>query len=288
MDLVIPHSDGYSIRQADWKDAIPIQHLLSYQSKIHRFLDWRDPLQWLGMQPFMMLEKQGKLHAVLACPIDPLNIAWVRLFACSWEIDVNHAWDLLTAEVFPQLTIMNPDAHCYLLALEGWIDHLAQQKQYPKHQEIVILQRDLSSFLQNPVKIDIIIRKITQDDLPRVASIDTECFEDLWIYSQPTLQLAYQKSDITYLAEMHSKPVGYLLGTISDDIGHLARIAVLPEVKRHQIATSLIGRFMLDLEERGLSQATVNTQSNNQASLALYDKMGFQRTGESFGVYRIL
>ena len=30
-------------------------------------------------------------------------------------------------------------------------------------------------------------------------------------------------------------------------------------------------------------QVTLNTQSNNQASLALYDKMGFRRTGETFG-----
>jgi ribosomal protein S18 acetylase RimI-like enzyme len=288
MVLHKPIADGLTIRQADWKDAIPIQYLLKNQSKVHRYLDWRNPLEWLGLKPFLILEKQDKLQAVLACPMDPDYIAWVRLFACSWEIASITAWDLLTKEALYQLSTTTLDARCYILALEDWIERLVHQKKYPKHQEITILQKLLTPLVPSGGSVDLIIREMTLNDLPEVAVIDARSFEDLWVYSLPTLQLAFQQSEISYIALIECKPVGYLLGTISDQVGHLARIAVLPENKRHQVATHLIERFIIDLADRNITLVTLNTQSNNQASLALYDKMGFQRTGETFGVYQIL
>lgn len=35
----------------------------------------------------------------------------------------------------------------------------------------------------------------------------------------------------------------------------------------------------------GISRLSVNTQSDNQASLSLYQRMGFMRTGEEYPVY---
>jgi ribosomal protein S18 acetylase RimI-like enzyme len=129
---------------------------------------------------------------------------------------------------------------------------------------------------------------MSDDDLPDVENIDSACFEDLWIYSLPTLQLAFRQSSLSYLAEINGKPVGYLLGTISSQTAHLARIAVLAEYTRHHIASQLMGAFFTDLKSQNINQVTLNTQSDNQASLALYDKMGFRRTGETFTVYQIL
>jgi len=39
------------------------------------------------------------------------------------------------------------------------------------------------------------------------------------------------------------------------------------------------------LNDKGVTRLTVNTQSDNLASLALYEKMGFTVTGEKFPVY---
>ena len=47
------------------------------------------------------------------------------------------------------------------------------------------------------------------------------------------------------------------------------------------IVTDLIRR----LKKKGVARLTVNTQSDNLSSLALYDKMGFVVTGEKFPVY---
>ena len=280
--------EGFSIRQANWQDAISIQRLLNAHALVHRYLDWRDPLQWLGPQPYLLLEKQQKLHAVLACPTDPANIAWVRLFACSWEIALDHAWNLLMPAAMHQLSLVESDPHCYILALEDWIDLLLRQKQYRKHQELFILERDLEPFVIPADTTAVIIRNMVDNDLPEVEMIDTASFEDLWVYSLPTLQLAFQQSGLAYLAEIQGKPVGYLLGTISGQMAHLARIAVLAENKRQHVASHLVERFFKDLGPLNVRKVTLNTQSNNQASLALYDKMGFRRSGETFAVYQLL
>jgi ribosomal protein S18 acetylase RimI-like enzyme len=281
-------AEGFSIRQANWQDAISIQRLINAHSLVHRYLDWRDPLQWLGPQPYLLLEKYQKLHAVLACPTDPANIAWVRLFACSWEIALDRAWNLLVPAAMQQLSLMESDPHCYILALEDWIDMLLKQKQYQKHQELTILERNLEPLPIRAENPDVIIRAMVDNDLPDVEMIDTASFEDLWVYSLPTLQMAFQQSALAYLAEIHGKPVGYLLGTISGRTAHLARIAVLSENKRQHVASHLMEKFFKDLGKKNVKQVTLNTQSNNQASLALYDKMGFRRTGETFAVYQIL
>jgi ribosomal protein S18 acetylase RimI-like enzyme len=281
-------AEGFIIRQADWQDAISIQRLINAQSLVHRYLDWRDPLQWLGPQPYLLLEKHHELQAALACPADPANIAWVRLFACSWKISIEHAWKPLVTAAIEQMSSMGSNHHCYILALEDWIDQLMRENHYTKHQDLVVLQRSLSPpfpLLSNP---EIKIRKIMESDLPYVEMIDATSFEELWVYSLPTLQLAFQKSDLTYLAEIGGKPAGYLMGTISGSTSHLARIAVLAEYKRQHIASGLMGAFFAALQDRGINQVTLNTQSDNHASLALYDKMGFRKTGETFAVYQII
>jgi ribosomal protein S18 acetylase RimI-like enzyme len=281
-------AEGYSIRQADWRDAIIIQRLLNAHSLVHRYLDWRDPLQWLGPQPYLLLEKNHRLHAVLACPTDPANIAWVRLFACSWEINLNRAWDLLITAASQLLYSLESNPRCYILALEDWIDLLLQQKKYQKHQDLIILHRDLSLEFQSRGTSCVSIRKLSESDLPDVESIDAVSFEDLWVYSLPTLQLAYKQSELSYLAVIEGQPVGYLFGTISGQNAHLARIAVLSSFTRHHIASQLMATFFADLRAQAIYQVTLNTQSDNQASLALYDKMGFRKTGETFTVYQIL
>ena len=49
------------------------------------------------------------------------------------------------------------------------------------------------------------------------------------------------------------------------------------------LLVELFGR----LSQLGVNRLTVNTQSDNEASLGLYQKMGFVRTGEQYPVYTV-
>lgn len=69
--------------------------------------------------------------------------------------------------------------------------------------------------------------------------------------------------------------------------GHLARLAVHPYAQRHHIAHGLVRQMLARFGRMGTHRVTVNTQSDNAASLALYRSMGFKLTGNTFPVYLV-
>ena len=53
------------------------------------------------------------------------------------------------------------------------------------------------------------------------------------------------------------------------------------------MGATLVGDLILHMQSTGGSKVTVNTQASNAASLALYSRLGFLRTGEQFPVYTL-
>ena len=81
--------------------------------------------------------------------------------------------------------------------------------------------------------------------------------------------------------------VGYQISTSFPFSGHLARLAVRPEYQRMNVAYGLVHDLLARFKQQGIWRATVNTQDSNLASISLYEKIGFRRTGEEFAVYEI-
>ena len=78
--MIFP-TEKLHIRQATRADYLQINNFLHTETYIHRHLDWRAPIEWLGSQPFLVGEENGELAAILACPTDPDQIAWIRLYS---------------------------------------------------------------------------------------------------------------------------------------------------------------------------------------------------------------
>ena len=74
------------VRPAVLTDQRQIANLMHFSPTIHRHLDWRYPLDWIGSPPFFVLENQGQIISALACPPDPPSVAWVRLVCQLREI----------------------------------------------------------------------------------------------------------------------------------------------------------------------------------------------------------
>ncbi len=130
------------------------------------------------------------------------------------------------------------------------------------------------------------MRPMILDDLPCVAEVDAAAFEPLWQNSLPALSKAFSQAIYPSVAQDESGLAGYQLSTGSPFGAHLARLAVRPEAQGRGIASALISDLMdCVCRDENLSHITVNTQSNNMASLALYEKIGFRRTGEQYPIY---
>ena len=74
----------YTVRTALLSDQKQIGSFLNRAGAMHRHLDWRSPLDWLGYDQFLILEESSKIKALLICTAEPGEVFWMRVFA-SWN-----------------------------------------------------------------------------------------------------------------------------------------------------------------------------------------------------------
>jgi len=124
------------------------------------------------------------------------------------------------------------------------------------------------------------------DDLPRIEQIDHLAFVPIWLNSKESLRVAYQQAAVASVAEENGHIVGYQISTATAGGGHLARLAVTPSDQGLGVGSALLQDALSTFQRRGAHTVTVNTQKENFASLALYQKWGFTLTGEEFPIYQ--
>jgi len=272
------------VRPALLKDHQQIANLIYYEPYIHRHLDWRAPLDWLGKPEFWVAEYGRLVTASLACPIDPLNIAWIRLFASSGDLTLTDSWSSLwgiareSLEVQKEITVA-------AITTQDWFTPLLQSSNFTVAQHIVILEYEGKAVPPSRSLTDISLRTMTARDLPAVAELDAAAFVPLWQNSLDALQRALMQAGWATVAESNEGIIGYQISTYNPFGGHLARLAVHPAAQRQGIGYALVQDLLRESAERGLRKITVNTQDDNKASLALYKNIGFHRTREEYPVF---
>ncbi len=270
-----------SVRLAQEKDRRQLANLIHFGSWVHRHLDWRPPLDWIGYQPYLIAESDGKILAALACPPNPPEAAWMRLFAVSSDITVEEAWEILW-----------PAAHEYLwgttiaaISLQGWFSQQLAAAKFTHTHSVAMLTWEGQELPPESIVPDCILRLMNFDDLLAVKDLDAQSFEPIWQQSIDMLEIAFRQAAVATVAEDEDGIIGYQISTAGSEGGHLARLAVHPRVQGEGVGYSLIRDLLVQFYRRGALKITVNTQINNVASLALYQKAGFNRTGEIYPVY---
>ncbi len=272
------------IRQAKPSDQQKIADLIFFESHVHRHLDWRTPLDWLGFSPYWVFEEGRQITGALACPTDPDSIAWIRLFAFASHLSKDAAWPPLWQAARQQLAEQG-GATAAAIATQHWFEQLLTENHFQRAGHIVLLQWDAGPEEAAMYDAPVAIRDMTSRDLRRVADVDAAAFEPLWRNSLAALTKAYQQSSYATVAEDESGIVGYQLSTGGSFGAHLARLAVMPQSQGRGIGSALVSDLILHMRRSGGAKVTVNTQDSNTASLAAYSRLGFRRTGEEYPVY---
>jgi ribosomal-protein-alanine N-acetyltransferase len=272
------------VRPAVAADHERISNLIYFESYVHRHLDWRAPLDWLGYNPYWVIQEGERLSGALACPPDPDSIAWIRLFAFASHVSGRSAWRLLWSAARQQLA-QQGGATGAAIATQPWLDPILIEDGFDLAGNIVLLEWSDARRPQARIPSGISIRPMTRQDLPRVVEVDAAAFEPLWRNSLGALSKAFTQASYASIAEDRSDPVGYQLSTAGSFGTHLARLAVRPEAQRRGMGAALVSDLMAHMPPDGEQRVTVNTQANNAASLALYYRLGFRRTGERYPVY---
>jgi ribosomal protein S18 acetylase RimI-like enzyme len=272
------------VRQAVPQDQHQIANLMFFESHVHRHLDWRAPLDWLGSPFYWVLEKDGRVMAVLACPQDPPGVAWVRLFAHARQISLEDAWAALWKDARGMLEKLGGGTVA-LIAMQRWLSALLSKYNFEHTQDIVMLEWKGTELPALSSAAILTVRSMRPDDLPEVAELDAAAFTPLWQNPLDALERALPQATVATVLEDERGVVGYQISTANPFGAHLARLAVRPDAQRQGLGSSILTDLIRRLNEKGVARLTVNTQSDNLASLALYEKMGFNVTGENFPVY---
>lgn len=292
MDMKTSHL----VRPVIEKDRRGLSKLFEREAFIHQHLDWRSPLDWIGYKPYILLEPaRGVITplltveyplAALACPQDPPGVAWIRVFAVSPQNNLGEAWLLLWQEAQVQL---DEDGFIGIVAaipIYDWFREILDRSEFLHTHDVVMLSWVSTTIPALHELHATKIRNMDFKDLLEVQSVDEAAFPCLWHYSRRTLELALQNAILATVVERDGRVVGYQISTATHVAGgHLARLAVSPEYQGLGIGYNLVCDVLAQLTQRGLTSITVNTQHNNLVSLALYDKIGFRRTRETYPVY---
>lgn len=274
------------VRPADSSDHQQLSNLIFFETHLHRHLDWRSPLDWLGDRFFWALEEGSRITAALACPFETGHIGWVRLFVHAAGWSAGNAWDLLwhtAKEEIAQASGSN-GAVIGAIAMQPWFQNVLAASGFENSQAIVMLEWRYQPWAKVEAE-GIRIRTMTEADLPHVEQTDAASFEPLWHNPLSTLKNAFAQSLIGTVVEDDGGIAGYQLTTGSGRHAHLARLAVHPRAQGRGAGRLLVGDLFAKLTSHGIGRLSVNTQSDNFVSLRLYERMGFVRTGDQYPVY---
>jgi ribosomal-protein-alanine N-acetyltransferase len=274
-------------REATTKDLQKLANLIHFEAHIHRHLDYRPPLDWVGEHPFLVLEQDGSITAALACPPDPPQVAWIRLFAASSREQIWHAWETLWIEAVTNLRAARIPRWLAAIPMHKWFEDLLIKSSFEYNHSITMLNWENQPLPEPPANPGFNLRPMTLDDLPAVQQIDEASFSLIWQNSLPCLEFAFRQASIATVVEIDGQLVGYQISTSTPVGGHLARLAVTPEQQGQGIGRQLLQDLLTQFIRRGAHTITVNTQKDNIASLALYRRMGFEFSGEDYPVYKM-
>ena len=274
------------VRPAVLTDQRQIADLIHSSSHVHRHLDWRSSLDWIGSPPFFVIESQGQVVAALGCPPEPPSVAWVRLFVNSGKIPVQESWQMLWDRAHAELAHKGQFVAAAIVSQE-WLHALLLSSGFGRRQSVIMLERDGDTPAGVALPPGISMRAMMPFDLPAVAEVDASAFELLWQNALPVLERAYPQAVWPAVAEMDGRVISYQLSTRNPLGLHLARLAVRPAVQGKGLGYALVADLIQQAGRHGLSHLTVNTQNDNAASLALYQRMGFRETRERYPVYQL-
>lgn len=275
-----------SPRLATTSDYSALLSFMNGQNYLHRHLDWCDTLDWLGSLPFLLTEENHRVTSVLACPPDPAEIAWVRMFGVSGHHSADRAWKTLIPYALDALETLTPRPLLVSLSLRDWYTELLKQNRFAFHQDIVVFMYDHTPPPPLPPLENLVLRPMQAEDIPEVLRIDHLAFEPIWRLSEQDIKHAYRKSTYRTVMELAGEIIAYQMSSSTGFYAHLARLAVHPYAQRRRIGYRLVQDLLhYFLTEHNCWGVTLNTQHDNTSSLALYHRIGFRETGERFPVY---
>ena len=122
-----------------------------------------------------------------------------------------------------------------------------------------------------------IIRRMTQDDVKRIAQIESECFSLPW--SESSFEDSLAREDTIFLVCVDEEVVGYVGMYLSFEEGEITNVAVTPSYRKRGCGNLLIRGIKEEAKARNAECIILEVRVSNAPAIALYQKHGFEQIG---------
>jgi len=134
--------------------------------------------------------------------------------------------------------------------------------------------------------MNVMIRKMTLDDIEQVIAIDRVSFSLPWPERSFRFELTDNPASRCWVAEVDGKIVGMIVVWLIVDEVHVATIATHPEFRRQGIAKTLLSYALQHMSTEGAQSSFLEVRASNLAAQDLYRKFGFEESGVRRRYYR--
>ncbi len=265
------------VRPAQRSDLEVINRLLQEQFYSHVHIDWFTVEDWIGDTGFVVLEEEGLLGSIAATAAPP-PAAWVRLAVLRYG---RKASTHLTTLIENVCTRLRQEHICELawMSNKRWADQWLPKLGFAVEHHIEAYVKEELSIPAHPQPADLVIRPLLPEDLPLLVQLEEETFAPIWRHSHKGLHLAWHQALSFDVALINGRVVGFQHSVPSQNkVAHLARMTVHPSMQGSGIGSALLAHALQGYRSRGYRSASLNTQTDNQASQKLYKRFGFAPT----------
>ncbi|HXF85970.1 MAG TPA: ribosomal protein S18-alanine N-acetyltransferase [Anaerolineales bacterium] len=134
--------------------------------------------------------------------------------------------------------------------------------------------------------MNLIIRKMTLDDLPSVIALDKMSFSLPWPERSFRYELTDNPASRCWVAEVDGRIVGMLVAWLLVDEAHIATLATHPDFRRQGIAKRLLAHALHSLRKEGARSSFLEVRESNIAAQEMYRKFGYEVAGRRPHYYK--
>ncbi|MCL1917176.1 MAG: ribosomal protein S18-alanine N-acetyltransferase [Peptococcaceae bacterium] len=123
------------------------------------------------------------------------------------------------------------------------------------------------------------IRKMSEQDLLEVMSIEQESFPNPWSLSSFQSELRENELAHYYSLVFQGKVIGYMGYWVIYDEAHITNLAIGLEYRSKGWGEYLLRTIMYHCVRTGIARMTLEVRVSNEIALRLYHKLGFATMG---------
>jgi ribosomal-protein-alanine N-acetyltransferase len=134
--------------------------------------------------------------------------------------------------------------------------------------------------------MNLIIRKMTVDDIPAVVDLDQKSFSLPWPERSFRFELTDNPASRCWVTELDGKVVGMIVVWLIVDEAHVATLATHPDYRRRGIGRRLLAHALRHIMEDGARSSFLEVRESNLAAQEMYREFGYEVTGRRRRYYR--